>query len=67
MRQRKQLPVWSRVRPTEERKESTYDRYVSIHKRLGTDWAAIKRGWAELSRASEMAAQTRTIIKPLNF
>lgn len=67
MRQRKQLPVWSRVRPTESRVESTYERYARVQQQLGLTYLEIKRGWAEMSRRAEMSSEIGTLIKPINF
>ena len=67
MRQRKQMPVRSKFRPTESKVESTYDRYVRIQQQLGLTYLEIKRGWSEMCRRAEMSAELGTLIKPINF
>ena len=65
MKQRKLMPIRSKFRAVQSRTQSTYDRYVAIQTELGLDFKSIRRGWDALCRASEHAAETRTIIRPI--
>lgn len=67
MKQRKLMPIRSKFKPIQSRTQSTYDRYVAVQQQLGLSWKEIRREWDALCRASELASETRTIIKPIHI